>query len=185
MQRNSLGFCWHSQMHNMIQKLIVRRWYQSLFSCCRWVLNINHKLCVLRLILCSHSDLRVNVLFFHLYLRTDESVLRLAPLSTPTKSIFHAHSVLAISCSPSEVTSALEDSTPSILFVFILASVQPTKVGSEICLIDISFFSTARKLSIQKGHCEVSRYAGVQSLMSSLCSPCMLRSIHTCVGVSF
>lgn len=121
--RGSLGLCWHSQMHNMIQKLVVRWWYQSLFSCCCWVLNINHKLCVLRLILCSHSDLRVNVLFFHLYLRTDESVLGLASLSTQTKSIFHTHPVLAISCFPSEVTSALEVSTPSILFVFFFLQV--------------------------------------------------------------
>lgn len=140
---------------------------------------------MLRLILCSHSDLRVNVLFFHLYLRTDESVLGLASLSTQTKSIFHTHPVLAISCFPSEVTSALEVSTPSILFVFFfLASVQPTKVESEVCLIAIFFFSTARKLSIQKRHCEVSRCAGVESLMSSLCSPCLLLSIHTCVCVS-
>lgn len=137
---------------------------------------------MLWLILCSHCDLRVNVLFFHLYLRTDESMLGLASLSAQTKSIFHTHPVLAISCSPSEVKFALEVSTPSILFVFILASVQPTKLGSEICLIDISFFSTARKLSIQEGHCEVSRYAGVYSLMSSLC---MLLRMHTCVCVSF
>lgn len=184
MQRNSLGLCRHSQMH-VIQKLIVRWWYQSLFSCCGWVLNINHKLRMLRLILYSHSDLRVNVLFFHLYLRTHESMLGLASLATQTKSIFHTHSVLAISCSPSEVTSALEASTPSILVFFILASVQPTKVGSEICLIDISFFSTARKLSIQKGHCEVSRYAGVQPLKPFLCFPHMLLSICTCVCVSF
>lgn len=147
MRRNSLGLCQQSQMHTMIQKLIVRWWYQSLSSCCWWTLNINHKLCMLRLILCSHCDLRVNVLFFRLYLRTDESMLGLASLSAQTKSIFHTRSVLAISCSLSEVKFALEVSTPSILFVFfILASVQPTKAGSEVCLIDISFFSTARKL---------------------------------------
>lgn len=34
--------------------------------------------------LCSHCDLKVKVLFFHLYLRTDESMLGLASLSTQT-----------------------------------------------------------------------------------------------------
>lgn len=34
--------------------------------------------------LCSHCDLIVKVLFFHLYLRTDESMLGLASLSTQT-----------------------------------------------------------------------------------------------------
>ena len=57
----------------------------------------------------SHCDLIVNVLFFHLYLRKDESMLSLASLSTQSKSIFQTHSVVPINHSSSEVMSILEN----------------------------------------------------------------------------
>lgn len=106
---------------------------------------------------CSHCDLIVNVLFFHLYLRTDESTLGLSSLSTQTKSIFQAHSVVPIKCCPSEViVFVLEVTTPSILFVtyFLKYVTNESRVKT---LFNWHFFllSCKRALYIQKAHCEL------------------------------
>lgn len=136
--------------------------------------------------LCSHCDLVVNVLFFHLYLRTDESMFGLASLPTQTKSIFQTHSGVPINHSWSEVRlSVLEVTTPSILFVSYSRTYATNKSGIK-SLFNWHFFLFGCKetVSMQKAHCEASRYVGIKSLMLSLCFHYMVLSIQTCVCVS-
>lgn len=162
---------WHSQMHNTIWKLTVRCCYLSVFSWCLKVLDINHKLLMLQMFLCFHCDLLVNWLFFHLYLRTDKSMLGLASLSVQTKSLFQTHSVVPINCSPSEVMlSGLEVTTPPALFVSYSHKCATIKSVIESLFNWRFFLFTCRKtVPVQKAHCEVSRYVGIWSLVFFLC----------------
>lgn len=121
-------------------------------------------------LLCSHCDLIVNVLGFHLYLRTDESMLGLASLSTQTKSIFQTLSVVPINCSPSEVMSGLEVTVPSIHSVSYSHKCATNRSGIK-SLFNWHFFlfSCKKTVSMQQAHCEASGWVGIKSLMFSLC----------------
>lgn len=107
---------------------------------------------------CSHCDLTVNASFFHLYLRTDESMLGLTSLSTQTKSIFQTHSVVPINCSPSEVMMfVFKVTTASVLFVsYSLKYVTQTRRTKSLFNWHFFLWSCKRSVYVQEARCELS-----------------------------